>query len=234
MRPRPAWLLLTVLAMALFTTLGFWQWNRGQHKLALAAQFETGGKEAALPLGSRDIATLPRFTYVRLRGEYDTKHQFLLDNMSDSGRPGYQVLTPLHLEDGRVLLVNRGWLQFTGYRDRLPDIAFSATGSTEIRGRLDQLPAAGLASGRAAPALQGSWPRLTTFPQLAELAAALGLPALQPRILLLDADAPSGYTRRWQPPGLSPDRHIAYAVQWWAFAALALILLVVLNRGKRT
>ncbi len=48
-------------------------------------------------------------------------HQFLLDNMTHAGRAGYEVLTPLLLDDGRVLLVNRGWLPLPdGRRDELP------------------------------------------------------------------------------------------------------------------
>jgi surfeit locus 1 family protein len=234
-RPRAAWLLLTLLAMALFITLGCWQWQRGAHKLALDAQF-TAGTVAALPLGSRALDTLPRFSHVEVRGEPDAQHQFLLDNMIDAGRPGYQVLMAVRLVDGRMLLVNRGWLPFSGYRDRLPEVSFAAPGTLALRGRLDQLPTAGLASGRAPPALAGSWPRLTAFPQTTELTAALGDAlggaALESPVLLLDADQPLGFTRDWQTPGLSPQRHIAYAVQWWAFAALALVLLVVLNREK--
>jgi surfeit locus 1 family protein len=236
MRPRPGWVLLTVLAMGLFTSLGWWQWQRGKHRLALAAQFDT--RAAPLPLGSREIEELPRYERVEVTGTYDARHQFLLDNMFSSGRPGYQVLTPLRLVDGRVLLVNRGWLPFSGYRERLPDVSFAAPGAAAVRGRLDELPAAGLASGRAAPALHGTWPRLTTFPQQHELAAALAEPlagqTLEPGVLLLDADQPLGYVRDWQPPGLSPQRHIAYAVQWWAFAALALALLLILNRKRQT
>jgi surfeit locus 1 family protein len=235
MRPRPGWLLLTLFAMAAFGALGMWQWQRGAHKLALQAQFVTSA--APLPLGSRSLAQLPRFARVQLSGHYDPAHQFLLDNMFSAGRPGYQVLTPLHLVDGRVLLVNRGWLPFGGYRERLPEVSFAAEGDdVTLRGRLDELPAAGLASGRAPPSLQGSWPRLTSFPQQSELVAslggALGAATLEPRMLLLDADQPLGYVRDWQPPGLSPQRHIAYAVQWWAFALLALVLLIVLNRRK--
>ena len=65
---------------------------------------------------------------------------------------------------------------------------------------------------------------------MAELASALGAP-LEPRILLLDPQAPFGYVRDWQPPGMSPLRHFSYAIQWWSFAALALIVWAVMQRG---
>jgi surfeit locus 1 family protein len=50
--------------------------------------------------------------------------------------------------------------------------------------------------------------------------------------LLLNPDEPFGYLRDWHPGGLSAERHLSYAVQWWSFAALALVLYAVLNRGK--
>jgi cytochrome oxidase assembly protein ShyY1 len=58
---------------------------------------------------------------------------------------------------------------------------------------------------------------------MAQLAAALGT-ALSPRILLLDPQAPFGYVREWKPPGIPPLRHYAYAIQWWSFAVLALLV----------
>jgi cytochrome oxidase assembly protein ShyY1 len=64
---------------------------------------------------------------------------------------------------------------------------------------------------------------------MTQLAAALGVP-LSARILLLDPASPVGFARGWQIPGLPPLRHFAYAVQWWAFALLTLILWVIASR----
>jgi surfeit locus 1 family protein len=69
---------------------------------------------------------------------------------------------------------------------------------------------------------------VTSFPSAAELAGALGLP-LPARILLLDPGAPQGYVRDWHPPGLAPLRHLSYALQWWCFAALAVVLWAVMS-----
>jgi cytochrome oxidase assembly protein ShyY1 len=63
---------------------------------------------------------------------------------------------------------------------------------------------------------------------MADLAAALGRP-LQSRQLLLDPQQPAGYLRDWHPTGMGPSRHLAYAVQWWLFGALALTLYGYLN-----
>lgn len=229
--------LLTLLALALctaFIALGHWQWQRGQARQLEWDAFVRGADQA-LPLGSREFGELPRFQRVSAMGRFDSAHQFLLDNRSHAGQPGYEVLTPFERMTGGVLLVNRGWLPFTGFRDRLPQVAFAGDKVREIVGRVDELPAAGLASGRAAPPVNGAWPRLTSFPRPEELSAALGR-HVEARILLLDPRAPDGYLRDWQPPGLSPSRHWSYAIQWWSFALATLAIWIVLNwrRGRST
>ena len=103
----------------------------------MARSFTAGGPAIDWPSLPADA---PRFQRVMLRGYYDSEHQFLLDNISHEGKPGYQVLTVLRLADGSGLLVNRGWLPFAGYRDRLPDIAFAAPESLRLTGRLSTLP----------------------------------------------------------------------------------------------
>lgn len=224
---------LTVLLLAVFISLGRWQWGRAEQKEALARGFAAGAEEAQ-PLGALSTATLPRYAVVSVTGEWDAARQFLLDNRTRDGRAGYEVLTPLRLADGRWLLVNRGWLPFEGRRDRLPEVATGLVpGAVTLRGRLDELPTAGLASGRAAPALSGAWPRVTSFPQTAQLAAALGGVRLEPRVLSLDASAPAGYRRDWRPFVKGPEQNISYAVQWWSFGVLLLVLFVKMNLRTR-
>lgn len=225
---------MTLLTLALafaFVSLGRWQWERGNARQAQWEGFEQGAEEP-LPLGSRSLADVERFQRVKVSGRYDASRQFLLDNRTHDGQAGYEVLTPFVLSDDRVVLVNRGWVPFTGFRDRLPDVAFSAD-APELVGRVDELPVAGLASGRAAPAADAAWPKLTTYPSPEELSAALGR-KIEPRIVLLDANAPHGYVRDWHPPGLSPTRHWSYAFQWWSFAAAIIVIWVVMSvrRGR--
>jgi surfeit locus 1 family protein len=52
---------------------------------------------------------------------------------------------------------------------------------------------------------------------------------IERRIVLLDPGEPNGYLRDWQAPGFSPQRHFAYAIQWWSFAGLAVILWIALS-----
>jgi surfeit locus 1 family protein len=222
--------LLALLAVALCARLGVWQWHKGVHAQADWTRFERGTQRLQ-ELNGRALAELPLFQRVRVGGELDGAHQFLLDNRSYRGRPGYEVLTPLLRDKAPTLLVDRGWVPFTGSRARLPDVTVRAPARVTLAGRLANLPSPGLASGRMAPDAHAPWPKVTSFPSMDQLAAALGR-ELAPRILLLDPGETLGYVREWQPPGMSPLRHYSYAIQWWCFAALALVLWALVG-GRR-
>src|SRR5262249_43165188 len=130
---------------ALFVRLGFWQWQRGVHRDAEWQRFARGA-DTLLELDARDPQGLPLYQRIRVSGRLDGAHQFLLDNLSHRGIPGYQVLTPLMRPDGPALLVDRGFLPFTGSRRQLPDVSLPPSGAEAVTGRLGQLPSAGLAS----------------------------------------------------------------------------------------
>ena len=221
--------LTTVVLLTLFVGLGHWQWQRGADKEATWAQF---GRDArATDLGSRELDAVDLFSRVALSGHFEPAHQFVLDNRSHGGMPGFEILTPFVLLDGRRVLVDRGWVPFSGYRERMPDVSMKLHEEIRISGRVSELPSGGLASGHAAPEASGAWPRLTSFPTHAELETALGQ-KLQRRILLLDAASAEGYVRQWSPPGLAPERHFSYAIQWWGFAVVLLVLYFGLNFRK--
>ncbi|MBC8028318.1 MAG: SURF1 family protein [Steroidobacteraceae bacterium] len=221
--------LATVSLLAVFMSLGRWQWQRGEAKQAVWLEYERHA--AATDLGTRDPDTVKRFSHLRMSGWFDVTHQFLLDNRSHAGKPGYEVLTPFVRDAGGRVLVNRGWVPFSGYRDQLPDVSLPDNASLTISGYVDELPVSGLASGRAAPEPGAAWPKLTSFPSHAELEAALGQ-KISRRMLLLDADSPAGYVREWKPPGLAPTRHFSYAIQWWGFAVVLLVIYFGLNFRK--
>jgi surfeit locus 1 family protein len=229
----PSWpmTLLTLALCLLFARLGQWQWDRGVQRQAEWDAFARGA-DAPMPLEARSLRDLPRFRRIGVTGAWDAAHQFLLDNRSHAGLPGYEVVTPLDLPDGRVLLVDRGWVAFTGSRARLPAITITPTPTVSLTGRLDHLPAGGLALGHAAPASDASWPKVTSFPTLDELGQALGR-GLEPWMLLLDPASPDGYVRDWHPPGLSPLRHWSYAIQWWGFAVTLLIIWGIMSARRQ-
>ncbi len=223
--------LLTIALCVLFVRLGEWQWDRGVHRQAEWDAFARGADAPVAP-GAQPLKSLPRFKRIRVEGYWDPAQQFLLDNRSHAGLPGYEVLTPLRLSGDRLLLVDRGWVPFTGSRAHLPDITLRDVASVSLTGRLDNLPVGGLALGHAAPTGDGSWPKVTSFPTLAELATALNHP-VESWMLLLDPASADGYVREWQPPGLSPLRHWSYAVQWWGFAVTLVVIWGIMStRGR--
>ena len=228
----PSWgfTVLTIALCVVFFILGRWQWHRGELRQAEYDRF-TAGAEQVIPLGSRSVDQVPRFQRVSLVGRLDADHQFLLDNRSYEGRPGFEVLTPLARPNGRVVLVDRGWVPFSGSRNLLPGVALKARDTVTVIGRVDNLPSPGLASGRAPPDRRAKWPKVTAFPSMSQLSDALGVP-LEPRIVLLDPREEDGYIRDWHPPGMEPIRHLSYAVQWWSFGAVALVLWVGLSLRK--
>jgi surfeit locus 1 family protein len=222
--------LLTATAVCVFIGLGRWQWHRADEKRSLAAQF-SAGTSTAIEVGEQSTGSMPRYSHIRFVGHYDLAHQFLLDNISHDGYPGYEVLTPFVREQGSAIIVNRGWVPLTRSRAQLPDLALPApdTPPASVAGLIDNLPLAALAMGHVPPQPGSGWPKLTSFPTIADLSATLGRP-LESRQLLLGADQPEGYVRDWRPSGFGPAQNLSYAFQWWAFAALAATLYAVLNR----
>ncbi|HEY1491430.1 MAG TPA: SURF1 family cytochrome oxidase biogenesis protein, partial [Steroidobacteraceae bacterium] len=85
---------LAVLACVAFVRLGFWQWDKGQERERQWAHFARGA-EVLVDLDDGATAPIALYQRVRASGTLDGGHQFLLDNRSYRGRPGYEVLTPL-------------------------------------------------------------------------------------------------------------------------------------------
>jgi len=226
----PIWAVgLAALGLAAFVSLGCWQLGRAQQKQALLDAFASGNEDTVDATGV-GLDELPRYQRIRLRGAYDATRQILLDNMpSAAGRPGYRVVTPLERADGRGwVLVDRGWVPLGATRDVLPDVAVGAE-ERELSGTLDGLPVPGVRVGPAAAPGTVGWPRVLLFPTRADVESALGV-EVGSRIILLDAGAPDGFERNWRPAlGFGPERHLGYAVQWFAFALVAIVLFVALN-----
>jgi len=70
------------------------------------------------------------------------------------------------------------------------------------------------------------------FPVEADIEAALGT-EVESRIVLLDPDRPEGYERAWRPSlGFGPERHLGYAIQWFAAALAAVVIFIALSLRK--
>jgi surfeit locus 1 family protein len=230
-RPRIVPTLATIAAIVLFVGAGNWQRGRMQAKDALRADYD-----AAALLAPLDVATLPadaawatlRFRPVQATGAFDAARQILIDNKVHAGRAGYDVVTPLKLADGRALLVVRGWIAQGASRADLP-AAPPPAGPVTVRGRIALPTAAYVELAAAAPA-GPVWQNLDP----ARYAKATGL-AVAPAVIEATGAADDGLVRDWQAPDFGSDRHRIYMVQWYAFAALAAVLWLVLNlrRARR-
>lgn len=216
--------------MALFVRLGFWQLDRAEQKQALLAQYEVG-QRLQIEITPQNADSLSRYQRVRVSGHYDGSHQILLDNMpSHTGRPGYRVLTPLQSSAG-WLLVDRGWLPLGATRAILPDVSIGDA-ERDLTGTIDALPRAGLQLADTPFAANAPWPRVLSFPAQAAIEQQLGRKLIS-GVLLLDASQRDGYERVWEAHlGFKPERHIGYAVQWFALAGAAAIIFLLM--GFRT
>lgn len=218
--------MLAILPVLLW--LGTWQLQRADIKRVMLEQFETGG----VPVELQEYLDLDplelRYRPVRVEGRYLTDRQFLLEGMSKEGRPGLHVLTPLSLENGGVVIVDRGWIPETRTRQTNPNPDVG-TGLRSVTGRVVPFPAAGLKlSGEPGTA----WPRRVVYPTHTELAAQLDL-RVYPHMIWLDASDPAGYERDWKPAEFGPARHIGYAVQWFALAVTLVLIYIILKFRRK-
>lgn len=230
-----AWAVVaTLAAVAACVALGSWQLRRGQEKQALVAGFASGSATSVELQGSVAIDGLPRYQHVRATGSYDPTRQILIDNMpSQAGKPGYRVLTPFR-RDGSdtLLLVDRGWVPLGDSRSVLPAV-FVAPGSRAVSGRLDTLPEPGVRVGEAGVQGDRRWPRVLNFPRQQDVEQVLG-ERVESRIVLLDPTAPDGFERAWRPAmRFGPERHLGYAIQWFALALAVLVAFVALSLRRR-
>ncbi len=229
--PRAWAVVVTAATLATCVSLGWWQIGRGRDKQALIESFARGTQTSVELSGGVTVDELPRYQHVRAEGHYDPAHQVLIDNMpSQAGRPGYRVLTPFVREGAdRLLLVDRGWVPLGTSRDVLPRVDDVSPGFRAVAGRLDALPAPGVRVGEAGTPGDERWPRVMNFPRTEDVARALGRP-VESRIVLLDPAAPDGYERVWRPAlQFGPERHLGYAIQWFALAITALAIFIALS-----
>ena len=222
--PRPFLTLVTAVLFTVFLALGFWQLDRMRQNQVLFNAFAAGTRETH-ELRDLPVGATTSYSHVSASGRYDSSHQILLDNMTHAGSAGFRVLTPFVYDGGRTVLVDRGWVPLGATRATLPDVGVDE-GARRVTGRLNELPAAGIELPAGEP--QVVWPRVLNYPRHSELSTALERP-LDPLILLLDPDQPDGFVREWRPSTFPPERHLSYAITWFAFAAALATVFIVTN-----
>jgi len=218
---RPKWLALlavVLLAATGMSLLGQWQLDRARSRGERQAENEHASPR---PIGDvlRARQTFPgeaQGARVSARGTWDGQRQLLVADRGLDGRDGFWVLTPLLLADGSGVPVVRGWVAD-------PADARRPSGTADVLGRLEptEPPAqrdpgqtSGLPAGQVervdGPELVGRWPYpLTTGYVVAERQTPQAADRLAP------------VPPEPEPTGLA-WRNLAYALQWWAFAAFGL------------
>lgn len=211
-----------VAAVALVMSLGRWQLDRAAQKVALAQSIRTEGSKATL--AASDIVQSTQrdalvHRTVRLQGRWLTERTVYLENRQMQGRVGFFVLTPLQLADSpAVVIVQRGWAprNFEN-RTALPAVQTSAE-LVVVQGRMAPPPSKLYEPG---PSSAGA---IRQNLDLAQFQQETGLPLLQDLSVVQTGAASEGLLREWPEINLGVDKHYGYAAQWFALAALIVVL----------
>ena len=226
---------LAIAAMVLFAGLGYWQLGRRvekQAQLDAAQRVLSERKPQALsiagdPLQARD------YDWVAGQGRFVDVPAVLLDNQQREGRIGvraYRLFQPAG--SATPLLVDLGWLPVPG--DRAMPAVPRSEGLHRVEGLLSPPPSHGLARPTAVSQPNGAL--LATALDADQLRSALRAERLAPRVLRLDPRLPIGYARDLDilPNTLPPQKHLGYAVQWFALALAVLVTALILTFRKAT
>ncbi len=217
---RGRWLLITLvvlLATGVMVRLGVWQLERLQGRRAANAAITRQIAAPPLLLDARAATTDPAaltFRRVAVRGTWDYEHELELRYRSFDGQAGIHLLTPLRIAGSdTVVLVDRGWVP---YQEAARDVrlAYRRGESANIEGLIRE------SSAQTTPNAEPG-----VFSQIDLAAVGAQLPyAIQPywvqRLPAADNTTPP---RSEGPPDLSDGSHLAYMIQWWAFATTLII-----------
>lgn len=215
---------LAAAAMAALTLgLGSWQLDRAQQKRERQALFEARAHDTPVSLtGSVPSAEPLLYRRVRASGTWLPQAQIFVDNQIRDGRAGFVVLTPLAIDgSGAAVLVNRGWVERSRAYPRPPEI-LPPTGHAEVSGMATRPPARYLELSEQT--VSGNvWQNLS----IERVARASGLSLLP--VILLQTPAGPGLQPMHEVPDAGVGKHIEYAFTWFALAATAIALWLVLN-----
>ncbi len=215
---RPRWLLgglIALVAALSFIRLGVWQLDRLDQR-RMSNEVHTAALAAPpLRLATRsDMAGVGEYQAVTAAGTFHPGDTVMWVGRSFRGGPGTEILTPLTLDDGSLLLVDRGWIPL--------DAAVVAPPQGRVV--VDGWIRTGATSGRVgAPDPDAGF--LTTIrPDLDALGEALSVD-LGDRFVVASALAPADTAdiRLVDPPDFGEGNHLSYAIQWFLFAVVVAV-----------
>jgi surfeit locus 1 family protein len=226
-----ALLLFVLVIEALLLRLGFWQLARSdekQQQLAEVADVLAEKREVAL--ADMDMGT-NRVEWAGGEVAFMPGTVFLLDNQRRGRQVGIIVYQPAALPGGGSILVELGWLPVTGNRQLPPTPTYHRT--LKLQGLLLPPPSAGLAMGEAAVKQpDGRWLMTRLDRQALESIVEAKLAS---RVLRPNPTLDFGFERTFivQANTLPPEKHRAYALQWFGLALAWLMLWVYVVRRKK-
>lgn len=223
------WMAATLFVLAgaaLCTRLGIWQLDRLEQRRASNSHYLAMADLAALSLPRDSVQDLGDMEYrsVVASGRYDFSQQVALRNQSYRDQYGYHLLTPLVLDDGTAILVDRGWIP--AENDPAAWAAYDEPVVATVSGILRLSRTRADLTGRADPPLAAGQTRLHlwTFPNVPRIQEQVSYQLL-PVYLQINPDEDDTQPPIPYQPGvdLTEGPHQSYAIQWFSFAALLLV-----------
>lgn len=218
--------ILALLAVLLFVRLGFWQLIRAEEKKQMLAAETVLASQSPI-LWQPGMMRPQQYQPVSIKGHY-LSNILLLDNQHHQHQFGYNVLTPFKLNSGNLILIDRGWIEGDITRRTLPEVKIP-TGPMHLTGRVYYPVGKNWVLG---PSVEKKG-KTTIVEQLdTKLIGRFLHKSVYPFIIRLDKSEADGYLREWVVVAMPPERHYAYALQWFAIAFVILILFIALNLKK--
>ena len=228
-RGRRLWLTLGVVLIALvFARLGIWQLDRLAQRRAIntAIQSRMAEPPAALTLELAQAAG-QEYRRVSLRGTFDAGQELVLRNRTLEGVPGVHVLTPLRYTgpDGAPLavLVDRGWLPLGQAGAEQRQAYAPPAGEVQLLGQIRRSQQD--FGGPDDPPFTAERPRLDAWfhVDIPRISQQTGYPLLPVFVEQLPAPGDPDLPKPDPLADLGEGPHLGYALQWFAFAVIALV-----------
>lgn len=221
--------IFVVVFFPLTLTLGFWQLDRASQKQQLIDEHGSLVMRAPISIDAVEGVTLADYTPVKAKGTF-LSEAFLLDNQVFEGQVGYEVIQPFRLTLGDILFVSRGFVVGDADRRLLPSIK-TPNFLVNISGYAYQ-PKLNSLIDEDVQTYSDKWPvrvqsllAVNLYTHWAK-SDKLTAPFLSPSIIRLNPGSAYSFDSHWMLVNNTPEKHNAYAAQWFAMAGLLLILFV--------
>lgn len=220
---------LIVILLPLVISLGFWQLTRAEEKEQLKTIYQQRQKAEPEDILSLNPQHDLLYRQVVMTGRYVNNKNILLDNKIHQGKFGYEVLTAFEVADSNLLVwVNRGWIAGDRSRRQLPEIKPILVAPLSIHAEVyvPQGELLQLSSVNEAP-LNRTIRVMQQF-QIEKINGDFEGSVFPYSVRLKESQA-GVLVRNWLVVNVQPEKHIAYAVQWFAMALILAIMAVLAN-----